>query len=636
MEVHRRGCFMREPLNILRERFGERFGGMRVTAAETIYWPVYRHVIRFSVTKSIPLNVVEEGLLRAVLAGVTSIEELSRFLGAGIEYLRLLALRMSTNVGQQGPALVCINDAKRVTAGPALEESLRQCVRVVQEEQEEVMLRDGLFGIWLNLGKVPFDQLLSPQPKGDRFRWLGTLKHSRIPQDPDMIHKAMAALSHRNEGTVDFSEIGALGWVEVTLGVYQADDDRRGHFLVFNAKNDLQPLDDLSTRLEELLGTGNQIPLHFNDRIGSGKAFWSALASGVKTSLAEEQLKQTLTELAQAERHYHEKRRHGQHQKRTRDELILAYNNGIMEALVWMAEGALFEVATAYRHAVDSLMELSKLCPPTPSVDTSEVPSSPESSSAATESVAAKLQVHEKDSRYFTNDFSGAQEQFGADLLELFKTSVNELRSLGWALAIPELPSSAEDNLFKQLRDAQRRIAHLQEKVESAPKVCFIETKDHPELLRRAFKEGMETIVVFSPWIKSRVINQLLPDIESALRRGCEIWIGYGMPPDKSHDDNSDAAALESLKSLYRFGKLFLVDFSLFHGTHAKELACDDKFYVATSFNWLSYSGKGGRRETGLLVTGRSFVRDRLDRSTACLSDLLNATEVRRKSQVGV
>ncbi len=636
MGVHRRGCFMPEQLDVFRQRFGERFGGMRVTAAERIYWPIYRHNIRWSITKSVPLNVVEEGLLRMVQAGISSIEELSQFLGAGPEYLRLLAMRMSTNNGEEQPQLVRINDDGRLSAGPGLGEALQKCVRITKEAQEEVLLRDGLFGSWLNIGNAPFDQLPIAQHKGDRFRWLGTLAHSRIPADPDLIHRAMMAFGRTSEGECVFSEIGALGWVEVTLGVYQADDDRKGRFLLFNGKNDIEPLGDLSTRLEEFVGADNSIPLYFNDPIGSGKAFWSVLASGVRTSLAEEQLKQTKTELAEAEDQYHEKRRPGTRKKRAKDELILAYNNGIMEALVWINEGALFEVATAYRHSVDSLVELSKLSAP-PASDSSETPTSPDGSSVETESLAAMLEIHGKDSRYFTDDFMVAEEQFGPDLMGLLKASVNNLRSLGWALAVPELANKAGDNLFKQLRDAQARIAALQAKVECAPSVRPIETNDHhKELLRRALKDGTETIVIFSPWIKSRVINPLLPDIECALRRGCEIWIGYGMPLNKSHDDNSDLAALESLKSLYRTGKLFLVDLSRFQGTHAKELACDDKFYVATSFNWLSYSGKDGRRETGLLVTGPTFVRDRLDRSTACLSDLLNAATEPYKSEVGV
>jgi hypothetical protein len=86
---------MRDSLELLQQRYGERLGGMQLKAAETIYWPVYRHKITYSVLSMVPLSVVEEGLLRVVQAGINSLDEISELLGAGTAYPRCLAISTS-------------------------------------------------------------------------------------------------------------------------------------------------------------------------------------------------------------------------------------------------------------------------------------------------------------------------------------------------------------------------------------------------------------------------------------------------------------------------------------------------------------------------------------------------------------
>ena len=98
-----------------------------------------------------------------------------------------------------------------------------------------------------------------------------------------------------------------------------------------------------------------------------------------------------------------------------------------------------------------------------------------------------------------------------------------------------------------------------------------------------------------------RVLSQYLPDLDAALQRGCEIWIGYGMPRSDFHRDRSDEKALDALyQKRERERRLFLVEL----GTHEKVLIKDDDLFVNTSFNWLSYDGGDGRRESGLLQEG--------------------------------
>jgi hypothetical protein len=72
------------------------------------------------------------------------------------------------------------------------------------------------------------------------------------------------------------------------------------------------------------------------------------------------------------------------------------------------------------------------------------------------------------------------------------------------------------------------------------------------------------------------------------------------MPRSDFHRDNSDARALAALRERAQRYRLFVVEL----GTHEKVLIQDDRLFVNTSFNWLSYDGGDGRRESGLLQQG--------------------------------
>lgn len=159
--------------------------------------------------------------------------------------------------------------------------------------------------------------------------------------------------------------------------------------------------------------------------------------------------------------------------------------------------------------------------------------------------------------------------------------------------------AEADAPLNEALQKYEAEIEELRKALANAPVTRHLETKDHPPLLKESIKAARETVLIISPWIKMRVLRNLLPDLDDALGRGCEVWIGYGMPPSTMHKDKSDPEAIDALRSRAVNG-LRLVDM----WTHEKVLVVDDELYVNTSFNWLSYSGGDGRRESGLLQRG--------------------------------
>jgi len=142
----------------------------------------------------------------------------------------------------------------------------------------------------------------------------------------------------------------------------------------------------------------------------------------------------------------------------------------------------------------------------------------------------------------------------------------------------------------------------LRQKLDQAPKIRHLRTKDHPIVLQEALANAQETVIIVSPWIRQRALreNRILEGIRGALKRGCEVWIGHGMP----NEDTSDPVALGQIDELKSLGHLYRVAGV---ETHEKVLICDSKFYVVTSFNWLSYAAKERiqkRRERGLFVAG--------------------------------
>ncbi len=97
-----------------------------------------------------------------------------------------------------------------------------------------------------------------------------------------------------------------------------------------------------------------------------------------------------------------------------------------------------------------------------------------------------------------------------------------------------------------------------------------------------------------------RVLRPLLPDIDAAIRRGVHILIGYGMPKSSFHPDKTDDEALDELRQRQSGQQLWLVHL----GTHEKVIVQDDQIFVNSSFNFFSYTGGDGRRESGTLQHG--------------------------------
>jgi len=617
-------------LQALREKFGARFGDMQITACESIFWPVYWHTYVFSAVSVTPLNVVEEGLLRLAKAGVATSDEIARLLGTGVPYVRILTERLSQTWGGAVRAPIQTSPSGQIETTTGIDECIRLCQRSVVDQREVTVVRDAIFNQWLDAGEGRVRIVRLPKPHGDNMKWLGPKSQASTTATAELTSAALSASGQERECRVEFDTNGALGWIEVRLAIYQADDGRRGRLLLFIDGTEPEPIDSLSERFEELLSGSDVVPLYFpDDRVGSSTAFWKALSAGIHTSKAEKQLHEQLTELSIRKDEYYRSRRARAKSKHTRESYEIDFTEAVLEATAWLELKSVSDAAVAYRRAVSSLVA-GLATPCGASADEDPLPIALAESRAGKPEYEQKLKQHVADSQELCDEISSAQNHFGDDLPSLLSDGLWHLRQLARDLGITERATEVDNKLFQDLREAHVRIGKLRERVGAAPTVHPLETKDHAPLLKKALQTANHRLIIFSPWLKRRIVNSLLPDFHAALRRGCEIWIGYGMPPSRTHADSTDVDALESLKSLAFDGKLFLVDLSRENGSHAKEIVCDEDFYVATSYNWLSFDGTT-RRETGLLVKGATFVRDRQQQ---CLSTLMSV--LRRSEEAGL
>lgn len=139
--------------------------------------------------------------------------------------------------------------------------------------------------------------------------------------------------------------------------------------------------------------------------------------------------------------------------------------------------------------------------------------------------------------------------------------------------------------------------------------VRILEVHEHPGYLRDALDQARDRLLIVSPWIRAKVVDQAFRGrLEQRLKDGVQVCVAHGIDGGSNAPDWDKRAeeALEKLASTYpNFILKRLGD------THAKILVVDDRFVIVTSFNWLSYKGDPNlpfRDERGTLVTVKAEI----------------------------
>jgi hypothetical protein len=176
-----------------------------------------------------------------------------------------------------------------------------------------------------------------------------------------------------------------------------------------------------------------------------------------------------------------------------------------------------------------------------------------------------------------------------------------------------------KDKLLQELHEKDERIAELKAQLESVISSCpirLLEMYDHRPLLEKALKETQQRLMIISPWIRANSVNQLfLQQFENLLKRGVQVFIGYGLGEKDENRYSRDIKAEKTLQKLAdQYSKSFI--FKRLGDTHAKILISDNNFAVTTSFNWLSFRGERDRTfrdERGTLVSDPEKIDELFD-----------------------
>lgn len=118
--------------------------------------------------------------------------------------------------------------------------------------------------------------------------------------------------------------------------------------------------------------------------------------------------------------------------------------------------------------------------------------------------------------------------------------------------------------------------------------IIQIEGKAHKKELIDSINNSKEDLIILSGWISDYVImknEEFLPSLISALKKGVNVYLGYGYETSGKHESRYATKALKEFESLEdKYSNLKIKVFA----THKKLIIKDDEYIICGSFNWLS------------------------------------------------
>ncbi len=178
--------------------------------------------------------------------------------------------------------------------------------------------------------------------------------------------------------------------------------------------------------------------------------------------------------------------------------------------------------------------------------------------------------------------------------------------------AIEDTSRQAEVELLKKQIENLKAERTKVESDLSAIVVRHLEVHEHRPLFMRSLDNAKKRLLIVSPWITDRVLNNLrLQKIRNLVDKGVEVFIGYGIGDDNNQRLGRDKGeqAIRFLSDLATRNQN--LHFKEFGDTHAKILLVDDIYAVIGSFNWLSFEGdprKGFREEMSYYVNVKTEI----------------------------
>ena len=168
----------------------------------------------------------------------------------------------------------------------------------------------------------------------------------------------------------------------------------------------------------------------------------------------------------------------------------------------------------------------------------------------------------------------------------------------------PVLPSSRTAELREKNAALEQELQQLRARLEECP-YQMLATYECSKILRDAIVTASRRLMIVSAFLSDKIVNdRFIESLQCCLRRGVEVWVGFGFDDKVKRGRYDWSYAEEALKDLRRKNKklMFLHDFK---NSHEKLLIKDDEYVIVGSYNWLSFEQERGssyRRENALLV----------------------------------
>jgi len=140
-------------------------------------------------------------------------------------------------------------------------------------------------------------------------------------------------------------------------------------------------------------------------------------------------------------------------------------------------------------------------------------------------------------------------------------------------------------------------------------------TRDARRRLKELIRNAKSEVVLRFPWIKASATEELLPDLEAAVKRGACVVVGFGICQRES-DEASESRALAAIAALRSSAGDNAATVVWLGNSHVKEVVVDRRHYLQGSFNMLSFRGdpdrKSGqiRQEVMIYTDRREFIED--------------------------
>ncbi|NEQ77015.1 MAG: hypothetical protein F6K23_30775 [Okeania sp. SIO2C9] len=185
--------------------------------------------------------------------------------------------------------------------------------------------------------------------------------------------------------------------------------------------------------------------------------------------------------------------------------------------------------------------------------------------------------------------------------------TVEKLTTKISSLNDPDHFVETKNNSVKQEKQKlQKELKQVQNKTRISE---VIHTYQIREYLLKASKEAKNRLMIISPWIKANVVDEkFISTLKDTLKRKVQVYIIYGIKGSKVQNDDKSIKQLGNLKANYKN-----LQFDKTKNTHRKQIICDDKFAIVTSFNFLSFRADPHltyRDELGVILRDKQTIED--------------------------